>query len=497
MKKVFLVGAGPGDDGLITVKGLKCIQTADVIIYDNLVPENILLNAQDTAELIYVGKKINQHTLSQENINKLIIQKAQENKLVVRLKGGDPFVFGRGGEEALALTAAGIEFELVPGVSSPIAALAYAGIPITHRGLSSSFHVITGNEDPEKELDFLDYQLLAKLSGTLVFLMGLNNLEKICNQLITHGMSPNIPVAVVSKGTLPDQKVVMGTLETIKQKINQLIYPGIIVVGEVVKLREHLNWFEKKPLFGRKILVTRSRHQASILSDKIQAAGGKAFEFSTIEIVPSEDNDLLINMYNNLSSYDWLIFTSVNAVDIFLNKLKFYNKDIRDIGKAKIAAIGEATRNRLENNLLKVYITPDEYIAEALIEELKKEIVPGDKVLIPRAEVAREIIQESLEELEAIVDVIPLYKTVIANQPQEKLHDLLTTVDTICFASSSTVTNFISILGEGNINLLNNITVACIGPITANTAIDLGITSIIVAKEHTIDGLVNAIITNE
>jgi len=489
-KKVWLVGAGPGDEGLITVKGLDCIKKADVIIYDNLINDNLLSYSKDSAEKIYVGKKINQHTLPQDEINKLLVQKANENKLIVRLKGGDPYVFGRGGEEAIALQEANIPFVEVPGISSSIAALAYSGIPITHRGLSTSFHVITGHEDPTKEEEHVNYESLAKISGTLVFLMGLNNITKICSKLMQYGKSSDTPAAIISKGSTPEQKVAVGTLGDISQKAEGIAYPAIIVIGEVVNLREYLNWFEKQPLFGKKIMVTRARHQASRLSKMIAEAGGQPIEFSTIEIIHNED-DLQINtMFENLSSYDWLIFTSINGVETFFNNLKNHNNDIRNIGSAKICAIGESTKQAIEKYYLQVEFCPEEFIAESLIEGLKDKIKAGDKVLIPRAEVAREVIPDELIKFGANVDIIPLYKTIIPAHSREKLIDILNDIDIITFCSSSTVSNFVQILGNENLHFLNNIEIACIGPVTANTAKGLNINVNKIAEEYTIDGLV-------
>lgn len=492
-KKVYLVGAGPGDEGLITLKALNCLKNAEVVIYDNLANKNFLDYAPDSAEKIYVGKKINQHTLTQDKINELLVQKGKENKIIVRLKGGDPFVFGRGGEEAIALKENNIPFEIVPGISSSIAALAYAGIPITHRSVSTSFHVITGHEDPTKENESVNYEVLAKLSGTLVFLMGLNNLSKIRSQLIKYGKSPETPAAVISKGTTAEQKVAIGTLENIEQKLQNITYPAIIVVGDVINLREHINWFENKPLFGRKILVTRARHQASVLSQKIRELGGEAVEFPTIEIQPSDNKNELKNMYDSLNKYQWLIFTSVNGVELFFEKLNKFGFDIRNLGSAKMCAIGEATRQAIEERCLKVEFTPKEYVAESLIDGLKEKIKPCDNVLIPRADVAREILPEQLRELGASVDVVPLYKTTIPEKSFEELENILQDIDTITFASSSTVTNFVKILGKDNIELLKNKKIACIGPITAETAKESGLSVNIMPEEYTIDGLINAL----
>jgi len=480
---VYLVGAGPGDEDLITLKGLECTKKADVIVYDNLVNDQLLSYAKQDAEIIYVGKKINQHTLPQDKINELLVEKAKQDKVVVRLKGGDPFVFGRGGEEAIALKENNIPFEIVPGISSSIAALAYAGIPITHRAISTSFHVITGHEDPTKEEESVNYELLSKLSGTLVFLMGLNNLPKITSLLQKYGKAPSTPVAVISKGTTPQQKVATGTLENIGNKVDSITHPAIIAVGEVINLREYINWFEKKPLFGRKILVTRARHQASALSQKIKELGGMAVEFPTIEIQPLEFE------LQGLNNYDWIIFTSVNGVEVFFEKLD----DVRSIGNAKICAIGEATKQAVEKYHLKVEITPSEYIAEALIEELKPLIKKCDKVLIPRADVAREVLPQQLQELGAEVTVLPLYKTTLPNKSADELKEILQDIDTITFASSSTVKNFVEILGKENLNLLNNKKIACIGPITAETAKGLGLTVHIMPEEYTIERLTDVL----
>lgn len=482
-KTVYLVGAGPGDEDLITLKGLECIKKADVIVYDNLINHKLLSYAKPNAELIYVGKTIDQHTLSQEQINEFLIQKAREYKTVVRLKGGDPFVFGRGGEEAIALKEHNINFEIVPGVSSSIAALAYAGIPITHRGINTSFHVITGHEDPTKDEETVDYEKLAKLHGILVFLMGLSNLSKIVAALLKYGKDPETPVAVISKGTTPDQKVAVGTLKSIELQAEGLTFPAIIVVGEVVNLRKKIKWFEQKPLSGRRILVTRSRHQASILSKKIKELGGMPVEFPTIDIMPLDFE------IKDLSQYQWVIFTSVNAVEIFFNKLE----DIRELGNAKICAIGDATRQSVEKLHLKVDVTPSEFVAEALIEELKLLIKKGDMVLIPRAEEAREILPEQLEGFGAVVDIIPVYRTVSSEKSRAELKEILKTIDTITFASSSTVKNFVDMLGEENLNLLNNIKIACIGPITADTARNLGVKVDIMPREYTIEELVEAL----
>jgi uroporphyrinogen III methyltransferase / synthase len=493
--RVYLVGSGPGDESLVTLKAIKCIKMADVLVYDNLINNSLLTFCKPEAEKIYAGKKINQHTFNQNEINQLLIDKARTNKVVVRLKGGDPFVFGRGGEEALALHKEGIPFEVVPGVTSAVAVPAYAGIPVTHREISTSFHVITGHEDPTKEKESVDYKALASLHGTLIFLMGLNNLKKICSELMRHGKPASTPVAVISKGTTPDQKIASGTLENIGENLDGITYPAIIVVGEVINLRENLNWFEKKPLFGRKIMVTRARHQASKLSEKIEYLGGQAIEFPTIEIQPNEDESELEHMFNALNTYDWVIFTSTNGVEIFFEKLVKFKKDIRDLGKAKLCAIGDATREALEKRHLKVEFTPSEFIAEKLVAGLKEMVRAGERVLIPRAEVAREILPQELREIGVIVDVIPLYKTIIPEHQKDMLVELLQHVDVVTFASSSTVSNFVKIIGKENMHLLTNIKMACIGPVTMQTAREQGINNCFIAKDYTIQGLVDLLLT--
>ncbi|MEW9122172.1 MAG: uroporphyrinogen-III C-methyltransferase [Thermotaleaceae bacterium] len=495
--KVFLIGAGPGDYKLITVKGLECIQEADVLLYDRLASEKLLSFAREDAERIFVGKAPTNHAYSQEEINQLLVQKALEGKTVARLKGGDPFVFGRGGEEALELLKYNIEFEVIPGITSAIAVPAYAGIPVTHRNVSSSFHVITGHEDPTKEENVIDYQALAKVEGTLIFLMGVNNLGKICKNLIAYGQSQNRPVAVIRRGTTQGQKMVIGTLGTIEEKViaENITNPSIILVGEVVTLSESLKWFETKPLFGKKVLVTRTRQQASTLSKRIEDLGGEAIEFPTIQIEKPENFDEIDKAIGEIEKYQWLIFTSVNGVQAFFERMKRLNFDIRLLYKAKLCAIGPATAKALEDMGFTIEYIPEEYKAEGIIEGLAEKIKEGEHVLLPRADIAREVLISELEKLGARVDNIHVYRTVIPEQNRELLKDLLikNAIDVITFTSSSTVRNFIHILGDENRELLNTIKIAVIGPITEETTKALGIHIDIRAKEYTIDGLVSAI----
>ena len=495
--KVFLIGAGPGDYKLITVKGLECIQEADVILYDRLASEKLLCFAREDAELIFVGKAPTNHAYSQEEINQLLVQKALEGKTVARLKGGDPFVFGRGGEEILELIKNQIEFEVVPGITSAIAVPAYAGIPVTHRNVSSSFHVITGHEDPTKEENVIDYEALAKVEGTLIFLMGVNNLGKICKNLITFGQEPNRPVAVIMRGTTPHQKMVVGTLMDIEEKVfaNEISNPSIIIVGEVVSLSSELQWFQNKPLFGKRVLVTRTREQASSLSKRIEDLGGEAIEFPTIKIERPENYDEIDKAIGEIEKYQWIIFTSVNGVQAFFDRMKRLHFDIRLLCNAKLCAIGPATAKALEDMGFTIEYIPEEYKAEGIIEGLEEKIKVGDHVLLPRADIARELLITELERLGAKVDNVHVYRTVIPEQNRGLLLDLLENegVDIITFTSSSTVRNFIQILGEENKNLLETKKLAVIGPITEETAKSLGLNIDIMAGEYTIDGLVTAI----
>lgn len=498
--KVYLVGAGPGDYKLITLKGLECIEKADVILYDRLINPKLLKYAKENVETIYVGKAPNSHSYSQEEISQLILEKSLEGNVVTRLKGGDPLVFGRGGEEALLLVENNVEFEIVPGITSAISVPAYAGIPVTHRNVSSSFHVITGHEDPLKETSSLDYKALASLTGTLIFLMGIKNIESISNNLIKNGQRPERPVAVIRRGTTADQRILTGTLDNIAKKVEESGFknPAIIIVGEVVNLRESLSWFDKKVLFGKRVLVTRTRTQASKLSERIEELGGEAIEFPTIEIVENTDHTDIDKAIGQIEKYKWIVFTSVNGVKYFFERMKKLSFDIRLLKDAKFCAIGPATAKELNDKGFVVDCIPEEYVAESIVKELKDKIKVGDNVLLPRADIARRLLEEGLKELGANVDNVDIYKTIIPKHESEELIELLKErkVDIITFTSSSTAKNFYEILGESNKGLLENITLASIGPITSKTANDLDMKINIEAEEFTIDGLVEAIVDN-
>ena len=491
--KVFLVGAGPGDPGLLTLKGRQCLQRAQVVIYDYLANQELLRYCPAGAELIYVGKKAARHTLPQGGINRLIIDKAREGKMVVRLKGGDPFIFGRGGEEAQELAAAGLDFEVVPGVSSAVAAPAYAGIPLTHRDYTASCAFITGHEDPTKDSSNIAWDKIATGVGTLVFLMGVGNLPEIVRRLVENGRSPATPVALIRWGSTTRQRTVVGTLADIVEKAKEVKPPSIIIVGEVIALRPLLNWFESKPLFGKRVLVTRSREQASQLSASLREYGAQVLEVPTIRIVPADDYSELDEAIGELGSFDWLIFTSVNGVDYFLRRLQAQDKDVRELQGVRLAAIGPATAKSLSELRLRVDYVPAEYRAEGIVEGLRRLGVQGKRVLLARAEVAREILPRELARAGARVKVVSAYKTVRPDLDLDLLREFAP--DVVTFTSSSTVNNFVEALGRDEAaKVLEKAVIASIGPITADTARNLGLATQIMPAVYTIPALVEAIV---
>jgi uroporphyrinogen III methyltransferase/synthase len=499
---IYLVGSGPGDLGLFTLKGLRCLQEADAVVYDRLAPKSLLRHAGPDAELHYVGKKPgDKGAMKQQEINALLVHLGRAGKTVVRLKGGDPYVFGRGGEEALALLEAGLPFEAVPGVTSGIAVPAYAGIPVTHRGLSTSVAFVAGHEDPTKGRSDVDWARAADAADTLVLYMGVGRLREISSGLVSAGRSPETPVAVIRWGTLPEQQTVTGTLEDIADRAEEanLKPPAITVVGEVVSLREAgLDWYERRPLFGRRVVVTRARAQAGELSAELERLGAEILEFPTIEVRPPEDLGPLDAAVSDLDSFDWLVFTSVNGVEAFVGRLAHRGLDLRAVPrKARIAAIGPATAQRVNEAGLRVDVVPREFRAEALIEELAAGELAGKKVLIPRATRAREILPERLRESGAEVVVPPAYESVPASGGKEKLAGRLEggEVDCVTFTASSTVENFVGTFGEGEAGrLLAGVRVACIGPITAETVRRYGVRVDAEAREYTIPGLVEAVV---
>jgi uroporphyrinogen III methyltransferase/synthase len=494
---VSLIGAGPGDPGLLTLHGAKVLGAADVVIYDYLANPALLAHARPEAERIYVGKRAGCHTLAQDEINALLVERALAGQRVARLKGGDPFVFGRGGEEALALVAAGVPFEVIPGVTSAVAAPAYAGIPVTHRGLASSFAVVTGHRDPDLDGSAIDWSHLARGVDTLVFLMGVGMLPDIVEKLVAHGRPAQTPVVLVRWGTTPDQQTVSGTLADIVEKVQAagLKPPAVVVVGAVAVLREQIHWFEDRPLFGQRVLVTRTREQASELSARLRALGAEAVELPTIHIELPEDWTPLDGAIATLSRYDWIVFTSVNGVRFFWKRLAWAGLDARALHGLDLAAIGPATAAELAAHGLQADYVPDEYVAEAVAAGLDD--VHDRRILLPRADIARPALAELLRAGGADVDEVTAYRTLQARAEPEALRDLLAGISLATFTSSSTVRNLAAMLRDAGLDLgqvLEHVAVACIGPITAQTARELGLRVHAVARAYTIDGLIDAIL---
>jgi uroporphyrinogen III methyltransferase/synthase len=499
MKKgiVYLIGAGPGDPELLTIKAMRIIRKADVVVFDRLVNSEIIEHASEDAELIYVGKKPGKHALSQDSINELLVQKALEGKVVARLKGGDPFLFGRGGEEALHLISNECDFEVVPGVTSAIAVPAYAGIPVTHRDLSSSFAVITGHEKQGGGKSSIHWKEIAKGIDTIVFLMGVENLSNIVERLMENGKPPDIPAALIRSGTLPEQEVITGTLRDIVSRAEERSFksPAVFIVGQVVKLREKINWAEKKALRGQRIVITRPGAQADSFAERITELGGVPVRFPTIEIIKEKNLDKLYKAFENISGFDWVIFTSVNAVDIFFDELEGQGLDARVLKGIKICSIGPNTDKKLRQRGGYSSIVPNKYCANGIIDALKEKLQPGGKVLLPRARGAGNILSEGLSSLGAEVEEIWIYKSavpsVIENRSVQKI--INGDVDVITFTSSSTVINFVDIIGKENIKKIASAThIACIGPVTSDTARSSGFTVNIEAEQYTIDGLLEA-----
>ena len=491
--KCILAGAGPGDVGLVTLRAKEAIERTDVVVYDYLCNPEILKWAPADTEIVYAGKKAGRHTLTQAEINDLIVQRARAGKNVVRLKGGDPFVFGRGGEEAEALAAAGIDFEVVPGVSAAIAVPAYAGIPVTHRDVTSSFTVFTGHEDPTKPESDLDYDSLVKAGGTLVMLMGVERLEKVVAALRSHGAESSMPVALVRWGTTGRQETITGTLENIVNRAAGFEAPAVAVFGKVVAYRQKLGWFEKRPLFGRRIVVTRTRRQAGALSAKLLLLGADVIELPTIRIEPPENLLEFGELVRDAYQYDWLVFTSPNGVNAFFDIFFKLYQDARNIGGVRIAAIGPGTAQRINDYHLAVDVQPDDFVAEAVVESLQQfESVENLKFLLVRAESARDVLPKRLAQLGAIVDEAIAYRTVPETQDGTGARERFEQegADLVTFTSSSTVTNFLTL----KLPWPGNLRTASIGPITSETMRQAGLKVDVEAARHDIDGLVDAIV---
>ncbi|ANE47155.1 HemD protein [Paenibacillus swuensis] len=505
--KVYLVGAGPGDPKLITLRGLECIQRADVVVYDRLASPRLLRHMKPGAEKVYVGKLPDRHTMKQEDINQLLADIALTGKTVTRLKGGDPSIFGRVAEEAELLVDNGIEFEIIPGITSAIAVPTYAGIPVTHREIASSLSIITGHENPEKLDQNIDWAKLTNATGTLIFLMGVAKIGYISEQLIRYGRSPQTPVALIRWGTRVEQRTLTGTLETIAELVRQANFqpPAVIVVGEVVLQRDKLQWYEKKPLFGKRVLVTRARSQASELADRIDELGGEAVEFPVIRVEPVREAAKLAQLraaLAQLDTYDWLVFTSPNGVEHFFRSLREAAADIRAIRRdAKIVAVGPKTAEALAERGLAVHALPAaDYRAEGVLDAIRPELAAGQRVLLPRGDLARAWLPAELTQLGLAVTEVDVYETVPSGEDAAEIAELLRNKDVhiVTFTSSSTVTHLLDLLkqaGEADPhNLLQDITVVCIGPLTAETALKAGIQVHLTAKEATIDSLVDSLV---
>lgn len=495
---VYLIGAGPGDPGLLTLRGAELLGQADVVIYDYLAPEKLLALAP-SAEKIYVGKKGPAHALPQEQINALLIEKAKAGKNVARLKGGDPFVFGRGGEEAEALVAAGIQFEIVPGVTAAIGGLAYAGIPVTHRDFNSSFTLVTGHEKEETASD-IDWNTLAKLP-CIAFYMGAGNLPRITERLLKAGMNPDTPAATVQWAATPRQRTAVATLATINDEVTRadISSPAITIFGKVVSLRHTLNWFESRPLFGQRIVITRSRHQASDLSSKLSILGADVYEAPTIEIAPPDNGSDVDLALDEAAQCDWIIFTSINGVRAVKDRLLATGRDVRTFGDAKIAAIGQPTAAAIFDELaLHVDLCPKQFLAENLADELlAADSMSEKRVMLLRADIGRQIVVDRLTAAGALVRDVSVYETRRPQALPPRVLELLQAnqIDWITFTSSSTATNFFALFGGNKLSPQTKI--ASIGPITSQTLRDLGIPITVEARRSDIDGLVEAILSHK
>ncbi|MEI6350053.1 MAG: uroporphyrinogen-III C-methyltransferase [Verrucomicrobiota bacterium] len=488
----YLTGAGPGDLGLVTLRAREVIEQADVIVYDYLCNQEMLAWARKDAETIYAGKKEGTHTIDQPAINALLIKQTKSGKRVVRLKGGDPFLFGRGGEEAEALADAGLRFEVIPGVSSTIAVPAYAGIPITHREHSSQLTIFTGHESPDKPESAIDYAKLVSQPGTKVMVMGVKRLEQIAGAMLKAGGDPAMPVALIRWGTTGQQRTVTGPLSEIAGIVRDSGFtaPALAIFGEVVNLRKKLNWFESKPLFGKRIVVTRSREQAGALSSQLRASGADVYEMPTIKILPPGDLMEFGELVRDAHTYDWVVFTSPNGVSAFFEMFFKIYQDTREIGGVRIAAIGPATAARVRDFHLFVDLQPEQSIAEGVIKAFSKECsVENLKMLIVHAEKARDVLPTELMKMGAIVDTAIAYRTVPETSAMGIERFREEGADLITFTSSSTVENFVAL----NLPVPDTLRTASIGPATSKTMKELGLRVDIEARQHDLDGLGSAI----
>lgn len=495
---VFLVGSGPGDPGLITVRGVECLNRADVVVYDYLANEQLLNHAPLDAERIYAGKIGGRHNQGQDEINNLLVQKGQEGKIVVRLKGGDPFVFGRGGEECEALHEAGVPFEIVPGVTAAVGAAAYAGIPLTHREYTASVTLVTGQEGKDKEESTIDWERLSLGNGTVVFYMGVTTLRRNMERLIQHGRCPQTPVALVRWGTTPRQEVLTGTLDTIADLAYAQSFkpPAVTIVGQVVTLREKLRWFDGRPLFGKKLMVTRAANQAGEFAAMLAERGATVLECPTIHLVEPEQWQNLDNALHSLPTYDWLILTSGNAVRFFFQRLDTLGLDARALGACRVCALGPKTAEAIRAYGIRPDLLSADYKAEGVVAAFATMNIVGKRILYPRADRAREVIPRELDRMGALVESPVAYRTIMPDSlPPEAISALEAgSVDCITFTSSSTVQNLVAMLGaERMLDMLKGVKVASIGPITSQSCRDLGIKVDIEPSEYTLAALTDAV----
>lgn len=489
---VYLVGAGPGDPGLMTARSLELIAAADTIFYDRLIPPGALDGARENAELVYVGKQPGVPSVPQEQIGERLIEAAHAGRSVVRLKGGDPFVFGRGGEEGEALREAGIEFEVVPGVTAGVAATAYAGIPVTHRDDASAVAFVTGHEDPEKDESALDWEALARFPGTLVFYMGVKRLGENAAALIEAGRDAGEPAAAIERGTWPGQRTVEATLGTIAAAVarEEVKAPALIVVGEVAKRREQLTWLERRTLHGRRVVVNRARAQASGLARTLRELGAEVVELPAIRIEPRIDSEEVQKVAGALGIYELVCLTSPNGVRLLFEAMENAGLDARALAGVTVAAIGPGTARALAERGVLADVVPERFVAEGLIEALEDEEVAGARVLVARAAEARDVLPDALRERGAEVDVVPLYETV-REEPRAEEIEAAQSADYVTFTSSSTVTNLTAVLGD---RFPTGARIVSIGPITSETVRDAGLEVDVEAERHDVDGLLAALL---
>ncbi len=491
---VYLVGAGPGDPGLLTVRAVELIATADVILHDRLIPPGALDGAREDAELVYCGKRPGKPEVPQPRIEQLMVEHARAGRSVVRLKGGDPFVFGRGGEEAEALAVAGVPFEVVPGVTAGVAAPAYAGIPVTHRDDASAVAFVTGHEDPAKDDSALDWPALARFPGTLVLYMGVGRLPEIAQRLIAAGRDPGEPAAAIERGTMAAQRTATATLDGLAEEVERtgLSPPAILLFGPVAARREAIAWLERRPLHGRRVVVTRARAQASGLARTLEALGADVVELPAIRIVPRLDSAEIRAAVDALHTYALVCLTSPNGVRLLFRAMAEAGRDARALASATVAAIGPGTAEALREHGLIADVVPERFVAEAMVEALEQVDVSGRPVLVARAAEARDVLPDALRRRGAEVDVVALYETV-AEDPEPEALEQAAGADYVTFTSSSTVRNFVDAVGDG---YPTGGRVVTIGPVTSEAARDAGLTVDVEAERHDVDGLVDALLAD-